>query len=102
MLKKAIIAATAIVALLPLAASAGEIQNRLNDQHARIHQGLVDGALSPGEAHRLAWADDRIAAERDRDLRANGGHLTPGEFDRLNRQENDISNRIAFDEHFHR
>ncbi len=102
MLKPILLAATAVIALIPVAASAGEVENRIHDQQARINHDVADGRLSYGEAHRLDRSDERIQAERNRDLRANGGRLTRGEYDSLNRQENMLSNRISFDAHDHR
>jgi hypothetical protein len=96
---KALIAATALIALVPLAASAGEVENRIHDQQARINQGVRDGSLTAGEYRRVDGSLDRIQAQRNRDLRANGGHLTPGEYAHLNREENRLSDRIAFDKH---
>jgi hypothetical protein len=83
----------------PLAANAGEVQNRINDQHGRINQGVRNGSLTYGEYNRLDRSENRIQAERNRDLRQNGGHLTPGEHQSLNRQENRQSRRIYFDKH---
>jgi hypothetical protein len=99
MLKPIILTATALIALFPVAASAGEVENRLHDQQARINQGVANGSLTRGEYDHLEYADDRIQAERNRDLRANGGTLTRGEDVHLNRQENNVSNQIYFDKH---
>jgi hypothetical protein len=85
--------------IVPLAANAGEVQNRLNHENARINQGVRNGSLTYGEYHRLDRSENRIEAERNRDLRRNDGHLTPGEFRSLNRQENNLSSRIYFDKH---
>jgi hypothetical protein len=96
---KAIIAATALVALVPLAASAGEVENRVHDQQARINQGVRNGSLTYGEDRRLQGSENHIQAERNRDLARNDGHLTGREAASLNRQENRLSNRIYFDKH---
>jgi Ni/Co efflux regulator RcnB len=100
MFTKAILATALMAAVVaPLAASAGEVQNRINDQQARIAHGVRDGALTRGEFNHLERSENRIERERDRDLRMNGGRLTPGERASLNRQENRQSNRIFFDTH---
>jgi len=93
--------ATALLASLiaPLAASAGEVENRLHHENARIDQGVRNGSLTYGEYHRLDNSADRIQAERNRDLRRNDGHLTAAEYRKLNRQENNLSDRIYFDKH---
>lgn len=96
---KALIAATALVALIPLAASAGPIENRINDEQGRIDQGVRNGSITYGEYHRT---EDRLAsiqAQRNRDLRAHDGRLTGREDVHLNHEENDLSQRIYFDKH---
>jgi hypothetical protein len=99
MFKQALIASIALAAFIPVAASAGEVQNRINNENARINQGVRNGSLTAGEYHRLDRSADRIQFERNRDLRAHGGHLTPAEYRNLNRQENNLSDRIYFDKH---
>lgn len=99
MFKQALVIGTALVALVPVAANAGEVQNRINNQNARINQGVHSGSLTSGEYHRLDTSEDRIQAQRNRDLRANGGRLTAAEYHQLNREENGLSDRIYFDKH---
>jgi hypothetical protein len=95
----AIIAASALVALIPLAASAGEVENRVHDQNARISQGVQNGSLTYGEYRRVDGRLDQIQAQRNRDLRNGGGHLTGAQYARLNHEQNNLSNRIYFDKH---
>ena len=82
-----------------LPASAGEVQNRLHTQQQRIHAGVRDGQIS----HRQARRDERRVAtvrrERNRDLRRNGGTLTPHQYHSLNRQLNRNSNHIYDQRH---
>ena len=99
MLKRAVIVATALVALIPVAASAGEVQNRINNENTRIGAGVKDGQLTYGQYHRLDQTADRIQWQRNRDLRANDGHLTGAEYRNLNREENNLSDRIYWDRH---
>jgi hypothetical protein len=99
MYKQALIASIALAAFIPVAASAGEVQNRIDNQNARINQGVANGSLTYGEYHRLDVAADRIQWQRNRDLRAGDGHLTPVEYRNLNREENNLSDRIYFDKH---
>ena len=96
-----IVLSTALLAafVAPLAANAGEVQNRINNQNGRINQGVHNGSLTYGEYHRLDRSEDRIQAERNRDLRRDGGHLTAGQYHSLNHQENNLSDRIYFDKH---
>jgi len=96
---KALIAATALVALIPLAASAGEVENRVHTEQARINQGVRNGSMTYGEYHRTEGRLDQIQAQRNRDLRAGGGHLTAGQYAQLNREENGLSSRVYFDKH---
>jgi hypothetical protein len=98
MFMKAIVA-TALLAsfVAPLAASAGEVQNRLNHEQARINQGVRNGSLTYGEYRRLDRGEDRIQAQRNRDLR--DGRLSPREYRQLNRAENRLSDRIYYDKH---
>jgi hypothetical protein len=96
---KALIVATALIALIPLAASAGEVENRIHDQQARINQGVHNGSLTYGEYRSVDGRLDHIQAQRNHDLRANDGRLTHGEYAQLNREENNLSDRIAFDKH---
>ncbi len=96
---KSILIAASLVAFMPLAASAGEVENRIHDQNARINQGIRNGSVTYGEDRRLDRSLDSIQAQRNRDLRRNDGHLTRGEYAHLNREENNLSDRIYFDKH---
>jgi hypothetical protein len=96
---KVLIAATALVALIPLAASAGEVENRVHDQQGRIDQGVHSGSLTYGEYHGVENRLDQIQAQRNRDLRRDDGHLTGRQDARLNHEENGLSQRIYFDKH---
>jgi hypothetical protein len=97
---KALIAAVSLgLALAPLAASAGEVGNRIHNENARIDQGVRDGQLTQGEYDRTENGLDRIEAQRRRDLRAHDGNLTASERARLNREENNLSDHIYFDKH---
>jgi hypothetical protein len=85
--------------LTPLAASAGEVENRVDNQQTRINQGVHNGSMTYGEYHRTEGRLDQIQGQRNRDLRADGGHLTAGQYAHLNREENNLSGRIYFDKH---
>lgn len=100
MLTKTLLA-TALFAsfIAPLAASAGEVENRIHNQNARIDQGVRNGSLTYGEYHRVDSRLDHIQAERNRDLRRDDGHLTRAQDRTLNRQENNLSGHIYFDKH---
>jgi hypothetical protein len=87
------------VATVPIAASAGEVSNRVHNQQARIDQGVASGQLTGREFFRDENHLARINAQRRFDLRQNGGRLTPGEQFHLNRELNHNSNRIYFTKH---
>jgi hypothetical protein len=92
-----VILATAVV-FTPLAAQAGQIQNRINRQEMRIYQGVKNGSISPQEYKRLERREDRIEAARLRAIRS-GGKLTKAEKYRLNQRLNNASRRIYHDKH---
>jgi len=100
MFTKALVATALLASLVaPLAASAGEVEQRIDNQQSRINQGVRSGSLTYGEYHRLDGGLDRVQAERNRDLRRDDGHLTAAQHNQLNRQENNLSDRIYFDKH---
>ena len=93
------VAALVGAALLPLAANADSINQRLQDQHQRIHQGVMSGQLTRGEQYRLNRRDARIHAQEHLDRRFNGGHLTYGERRNLQGDLNRSSSRVYQDKH---
>lgn len=76
-----------------------EVNHRLNDQHARIRQGVRSGQLTHREAEHLRLTDARIHAQERRDRIRHGGHLTRHETRRLNRELNHESHQIYHDKH---
>lgn len=90
-------AAALIANALP--ASAGEVANRLENQQDRIAQGVRSGQLTFGEYRSVENHDHAINTQRERDLRADGGHLTAAQYHQLNRELNVNSERIYFDKH---
>ncbi len=100
MLKQLALSATALcIAIIPLAASAGEVDNRIHHEQARINQGVRSGQLTRNEYNHVDARLDRINAARRHDLAVNGGHLTSAEYRNLNRRENALSDGIYFDKH---
>jgi hypothetical protein len=91
--------AALVIAAVPLIASAGEVDNRIRNEQARINQGVPSGQLTRAEYARTRTRLDRINAGRRNDLRANGGRLTAAEKHNLNVRENHLSNTIYFDKH---
>ena len=72
-----------------------EVNNRLANQHARVHREVREGAMSHAQAARLHRADHRIRTQERRMAARHGGHLTRREQTRLNREENHVSHRIG-------
>ena len=100
MVRKALITAALLASCIaPLAASAGEVEQRVDNQDQRINQGVRNGSLTAREYTQLDKSSDRINAQRVHDLRANDGHLTAAERAQLNREQNRLSDRIYFDKH---
>jgi hypothetical protein len=92
-----IILTTAVV-LAPLAAQAGQIQNRINRQETRIYQGVKNGSITHKEYKHLERREDNIEAARLRAIRS-GGKLTKAEQYRLNRRLNNTSKSIYRQKH---
>ena len=71
-----------------------EINHRLDNQNARIHQDVKNGTLSKSQAANLHHEDHQVRQE-ERDMASqNGGHITKAEQGVLNQQENGISKQI--------
>lgn len=85
-------------ALLPLAAHADSIHDRLHDQHRRIHQGVVSGQLTRREQYRLNERDARIRRQ-EHHARMSGGRFTPRERQRIQRELNHTGGNIYHQRH---
>ena len=93
-MNKSIIAIfTGLLILTPLAAQAGSLQNRINNQEHRIYNGVKNGSISPQEYRQIDRREDKIEAARLRAIRS-GGKLTQREKHRLNYRLNQISKTI--------
>jgi Ni/Co efflux regulator RcnB len=88
----------AAVVLLPVAAQAGQVNNRINNQERRIYNGVKNGSLTTKEYHRLNNRLDNIEAARYRAIRS-GGKLTNAEKYHLNRRLDRTSNAIYRNKH---
>ncbi len=95
----ATVAAAGALAAAALPASAGQVYNRVENQHDRLQQGVASGQLTRSEYNHDTWRLNRINAQRRNDLRRNDGHLTPAEQARFNRELNRSSNGIYFTKH---
>jgi hypothetical protein len=76
-----------------------EVNQRLDNQQARINQGLVSGSMNGKQAARDEAHDANIAKRESVDEAKHNGHLTKGEQRRLNRSENKNSRRIYNQKH---
>ncbi len=94
-------AAIAAALLLPCysAPEEGRIQQRKENQQARIAQGVKSGQLTAGETANLEHKEARLNREIRNDRKANGGTLTPGEKRQINRQQNRLSRDIYREKH---
>ena len=70
------------------------VNQRLENQQDRIQAGVKDDQLTKGETTHLKADDAAIHAEEKVDRSANGGTLTQGERQQLNRQLNRNSKQI--------
>jgi hypothetical protein len=72
-----------------------EVNKRLNNQDRRINHERKDGQISKSQAHALHKEDRQIRGEERSMASQNGGHITKGEQQTLNQQENSVSRQIG-------
>ncbi len=72
-----------------------EVNSRLANQNARIHNEVKSGEISKGQAQQLRAEDHRIRQEERTMASTNGGHITKTEKRALNQQENQVSKQIG-------
>ncbi len=76
-----------------------EVNQRLDNQQARINQGLANGTMTGNQAARDERHDANIAQREAVDESKHDGHITKAEQTRLNRSENKNSKRIYRQKH---
>jgi len=76
-----------------------EVNQRLDNQQARINQGLANGTMTGKQAARDEAHDANIAKRESVDEAKHNGHLTKGEQQRLNKSLNKNSRRISNQKH---
>src|SRR5580704_15150525 len=91
--------ATAIAQDVPGHPRVNEVNQRLDNQQARINQGLANGTMTGKQAARDEAHDANIAKRESVDEAKHNGHLTKGEQSRLNKSENKNSRRIYNQKH---
>ena len=72
-----------------------QVNSRLANQNARIHNEVKDGQISKGQAAQLHSEDHSIRTEERAMASQNGGHITKTEQRALNQQENGVSKQIG-------
>jgi len=72
-----------------------QVNQRLNNQNARIHKEVKSGEISKGQAAQLHKEDRSIRRQERADAAKNGGHITKTEQRQLNREENSVSRQIG-------
>ncbi len=77
----------------------GEIGQRRENQQNRIAQGIRSGQMTPGEASRQERREQGLNREIGGMRQQNGGKLTPGERNLVNRQQNQQSRQIYREKH---
>ena len=76
-----------------------EVNHREHHQQKRIANGIKSGRLNAGEAANLEGQEAGLKAQERAEVKANGGHLTKGEQQQLNQEENNLSHQIYNDKH---
>lgn len=72
-----------------------EVNQRLNNQDRRIHNEVRKGDMSKAKAARLHREDRHIRNEERGMSSRDGGHISKREQNKLNRQENAVSQQIG-------
>ena len=76
-----------------------EVNERVDNQRARINEGVRDGKITKGQAAQLRANDRAIKAQEHAEVKANGGYLTKGEQRQLNQEENANSALVHDEKH---
>jgi hypothetical protein len=82
----------------PMAASAGEIHDRMINQQQRVYKGIQNGTVSGAEYRKLERREASVAFQRAYYSQTRGG-LQPWEKERLNDRLDNISRSIYRDKH---
>jgi hypothetical protein len=83
----------------PATGQPGEIQQRKDNQQDRIANGVQDGQLTSGETKNLETKEADLNKEEHTMRQDDDGHLTSTDRNRLNNQQNHLSNQIYDDKH---
>ncbi len=96
--KSMAIVAAALTFVLSASAQ-GRIEQRKDNQQARIASGIKNGSLTAGETARLEHREAGLNRQIHNERAANGGRLTAGERAQVNREQNHLSRNIYRDKH---
>jgi len=88
-----------IATALPAVSNAQTVNQRQDNQQARIGQGVASGQLTPGETSNLEHREAGIHRTEARMRYRSGGHLTWSQRHRLQHRENRVSHAIYRDKH---
>ena len=72
-----------------------QVNDRLHNQNQRIHNEVKQGDMSKRKAARLHHEDHAIHNQERRMASKNGGAITPQEQQRINQEENHVSQQIG-------
>jgi len=97
-MKRTTMILTAAMLIAP-AAFAARVDRRQENQQDRIAQGINSGSLNAAEAAKLEKQEARLQYEKHDMREDNGGHLTPKEKVKLNKQQNVLSREIYRKKH---
>ncbi len=76
-----------------------EVGKRAENQQDRIANGISSGKLNAAQTARLEKGESGINKEVHADRQTNGGHLTQGQKQQVNKQQNAMSARIYHAKH---
>ena len=76
-----------------------EVNTRVDNQRARIDQGLKNGTLDKQQAQQLRANDRAIKQQEHADVKANGGYLTGAQQKQINQEENANSHMVHDEKH---
>ena len=76
-----------------------EVNTRVDNQRARIDQGIKNGTLDKQQAQQLRANDRAIKQQEHADVKANGGYLTGAQQKQINQEENANSQMIHDEKH---
>ena len=96
---QSLVLAAAALTFVVSAGAQGRIEQREDNQQARIANGVKNGSLTAGETARLEHRQAGLNHQIHNERAADGGHLTAGERAQVNHEQNHMSRNIYRDKH---